>query len=396
MQELRVSPVEAIAIRQGQTLTRSIGRPEGNGDPPADLPWLTMIRFVPALWVMVYHADTCGLLSPTWSNATPAFVVNVVRHGFLGVPFFFLLSGFILSHVYGGKTSLTPRSFLEARIARLYPLHLLGLLLGAYRLPLWFRDHEKFHSPNLAHLLAFAKSFLVLALGQAWWGSAALFWNFPSWSLSAEMFFYACFPFVLPWMRRRSKAGIWSVLAGCILVLTIIELVGLHFSVNGYNPLIHFPVFLVGIGLQQLVRRGVVLHPIVAIPSLALFWFSLSGIIPRWLCHGPMMAGIGGIVVGLSRPEGSGSGGPPRHVGILLGQASFAMYLLHIPLLWFFLDFVPLEGTTRACVCFVTVLLVSILAFQYIETPSRIHLRRLFESLRRRGTPTESTQPGRR
>ena len=90
---------------------------------------LTSLRILAALWVVSFHF---------WGNlgiATPAFVDK----GYLGVELFFVLSGFILSHVYleawrGGTFKYV--EFIWARLARIYPLHLaviagLGLLMAA-------------------------------------------------------------------------------------------------------------------------------------------------------------------------------------------------------------------------------------------------------------------------
>lgn len=82
---------------------------------------LTSLRGLAALAVMGFHF---ALLLP----GLPVF-----NRGFLGVDLFFLLSGFILTHVYHDR--LEARSFFSARFARTYPLHLFMtlLLLPAFR-----------------------------------------------------------------------------------------------------------------------------------------------------------------------------------------------------------------------------------------------------------------------
>ncbi len=76
---------------------------------------LTSLRGLAAFAVMGYH------FAPLLHD------IPIFNRGFLGVDLFFLLSGFILTHVYNNQLNI--RSFLSARIARTYPLHLFTLHL---------------------------------------------------------------------------------------------------------------------------------------------------------------------------------------------------------------------------------------------------------------------------
>ncbi|MBJ7448713.1 MAG: acyltransferase, partial [Brevundimonas sp.] len=90
-------------------------------EAPADLRALTTLRFFAALWVVLFAA---------WPHLDVAFTPNVVAKGYLGVETFFILSGFILSHVYlegAGTKRFSYGGFLWARLARVYPLHLATL-----------------------------------------------------------------------------------------------------------------------------------------------------------------------------------------------------------------------------------------------------------------------------
>ena len=96
---------------------------------PQILKPLTAMRFFAAMWVVAFH------FTPSLGGGMPALVAK----GYLGVELFFVLSGFILSHVYmesfGDRRFRYP-DFLWARLARIYPVHLatlagLGLVVGA-------------------------------------------------------------------------------------------------------------------------------------------------------------------------------------------------------------------------------------------------------------------------
>ena len=89
---------------------------------------LTGVRFVAAVWVMLYHFQaplaTLGLLVPV--------VHEFLRVGRLGVDLFFALSGFILTHTYltkmgPGLTWAASRHFWWLRLARIWPVHFVML-----------------------------------------------------------------------------------------------------------------------------------------------------------------------------------------------------------------------------------------------------------------------------
>src|SRR5215468_10370217 len=95
--------------------------------PPAAYPGhikpLTSLRFIAAIWVLLYHfRDHLGL---------DLGRIGLVANGYLGVDLFFTLSGFILAHVYLGEVEsgrFAYGRFLRNRIARIYPMHVAALV----------------------------------------------------------------------------------------------------------------------------------------------------------------------------------------------------------------------------------------------------------------------------
>lgn len=89
---------------------------------------LTSLRFLFALMVFTSHLDFVKG-APSWYNWLSR---NIFFEGYLGVSFFFILSGFVLSYSYKEKIiyhSISLKDFYIARFARVYPLHLLTLFL---------------------------------------------------------------------------------------------------------------------------------------------------------------------------------------------------------------------------------------------------------------------------
>jgi peptidoglycan/LPS O-acetylase OafA/YrhL len=159
---------------------------------------LTGLRFCAAAAVFTAHLK--GFLRMDHWN--PGNLGNAA------VGFFFVLSGFILSHVYrrGSKPVLKERFYL-ARFARLWPVHLACLAL---MLPLTgasaAASTSGFWSTLLAHVLLLQSWTTDLAWAQAL--------NGPAWSLSVEVFFYALFP-VLARLSTRKILGIYLTLWSC-------------------------------------------------------------------------------------------------------------------------------------------------------------------------------------
>jgi peptidoglycan/LPS O-acetylase OafA/YrhL len=89
---------------------------------------LTSFRGIAALWVVLYH-----YVVVYFSQLNPSQYTHFVEKGYLAVDLFFMLSGFVLTHVYRRAFSegiaKHYKHFLLSRIARLYPLHIMVLLL---------------------------------------------------------------------------------------------------------------------------------------------------------------------------------------------------------------------------------------------------------------------------
>ena len=98
---------------RGERPDRRAGLAQGTTvEQPIDIRPLTALRFVAAMWVVVFHF---------WPNLSAAAMPAVVAKGYLGVELFFTLSGFILCHVYLDSVAAGRfgyGGFLWARLAR--------------------------------------------------------------------------------------------------------------------------------------------------------------------------------------------------------------------------------------------------------------------------------------
>jgi peptidoglycan/LPS O-acetylase OafA/YrhL len=136
-------------------------------------------------------------------------LVGVNQSAFIGsaylfVDFFFILSGFVMTHAYRDRITngMSFRSYAGLRIARLVPLHVFAHLLFATTiLGKWalYTYGMGGHDPDV-HVPSF---FTNLFLLQAYGVHDYLYWNRPSWSISAELGAYVVF-FVMTatWDRK--------------------------------------------------------------------------------------------------------------------------------------------------------------------------------------------------
>lgn len=325
--------------------------------------------------------------------------------GFLGVPFFFTLSGFILTVVYAVRIPAAPpagwrfafRDFLIARAARIGPMYLACLVPA---LPIFVADAR--HSVLWSKIAALVSTPILL---QAWIPSAALLWNPVGWSLSVEVFLYALFPWLLVSLNRRSTRWAlgWATLS---LILTAGFLAGLgwlvpEITVPGpffapagqlqkfarYSPIFHLPSFLVGIvaGLlftrhgTRITNRHAGLITLVVISCSAAIGFAEHKI-PHIHIHNWILSPFfGALLVGLAVLDVNGLIPTPQPLK-LLGEASYAFYLIHVIVIRFYMKIAeattghPPIGWLHAGACLVPAVILSVLCHTHLERPLRKQL----------------------
>ena len=358
-----------------------------------DLPALTGIRFFAAFYVVLFH----GLPWALQRYHLPQPLQTFLSHGYLAVSLFFLLSGFILAYTYAGQLAgkLQRLHFWQARFARIYPVYFLSLLLAYY----------------FEHNLPLTSKAAVLAMVQAWnpWKpDLAGVWNYPAWSLSAEIFFYLVFPFVLPWMSRRRNRELAILLgvflAACVLLRTPIQGFGDWSRWSSLPaaplPLLRLPEFLAGmiLGIRFLRqpeassgRDSPALR--VALPIAAALVL-LSTPIGSWVSLVILPFAV--LIYELAARRSWLARVLSTKMMLLLGSASYCLYLLQYPVRsWVRVIFSLLPSSFPELGAPLTPLIlicVSVLAFRFWEEPSRQALRRWFSRMRV-SAPASKTAP---
>ena len=298
---------------------------------------LTSLRFFAALLVFTWHCVPTHRISAVFSL------------GYIGVGFFFLLSGFILTYSYhaafaSGLGVRAVRAFYVARIARIVPLHLVTmppmiLTMIFFGNPVWTGVSVPMRVTEVA---------AQAALVQSWFSDRVVHFggNGPSWSISVEAFFYALFPVLAFALLRVFRAApprvVLAVAFGVWLLQTVI-LAPQRAAVDDWRFYVFPPSrlvdFFVGMLLAIAVLRG---NPaarwrlrgtsmeLLALAAVGLSVF-ISPLLPLALrFSAALMPAWAFAIYVFASQRGAISRVLEHAVLVRLGEVSFAFYLIHL------------------------------------------------------------------
>lgn len=337
---------------------------------PSRFEALTGARFVAALVVVVYHL---------WRPAFGAGVVaDLVAHGALAVSFFFVLSGFVLGWSLSASATSSAlddivvdvRAFWARRARRLLPVFFVAavvavpvaLELARRGLAAAIASDPGLSSTTVAAV--FVPELLVhLTLLQAWIPGMELAINPPAWSLSVEVAFSLLLPLLWRPLWRLAGTKPWPLLGALWIAATLPGVVYVVVDADGlrrlglpldhqahalwldllrYHPLVRLPELCSGVVVARLVRGGLTLPGwsavvaaagvVVVVVGAALWRGGEATVLTH---NGLFLPAFVVVIVALATAPASG---PARVLSsrplVVLGDASYALYLLHVPLFY--------------------------------------------------------------
>jgi peptidoglycan/LPS O-acetylase OafA/YrhL len=352
------------------------------------LPALTGIRTLLAIFIILFHFTPphLGLLYP------------VIDSAYVFVGFFFLLSGFILTYNYSDRAlTLSKRDFWVARLSRLYPVYVLVLVISVHML----LGERAARSPSEFWSGVILTPFLL----QGWSPTLATFGNTVAWTLSCEVMFYFAFPFLLyawatrmHWLNTRTRLitlffTLWAF--GLLPHIAYSVINPDHLSAPAdrytssyilrflkYTPAPYVCTFLAGVTLAKL-------HPFlsftprqrftvaaVALALLGLFFYAGGPQqVPYLFLHGGLLVPLFSLLtLGLAGPNLISSLFSIRPL-VLLGEATFALYLMHFNVFILIHTYHLPERLHLAALdpwlSYAALLLLAYLAFRFVESPAR-------------------------
>lgn len=333
---------------------------------------ITFTRFIAAIAIVIYH------YGGDFSIYKIKYIVDIFSKANIGVSYFFILSGFIMIIAYHSKKKIDYLDFYKNRFARIYPLYVIGLLLFL------IISHDFNVLTIIGYLLGF----------QSWFPGRALVLNFPGWSISVEFFFYLVFPVLYNYVYSRQKKYTWVVVIAIWIITQVFSNYFMHSGLYegrdskshdfiSYFPLLHINEFLVGnlAGLFFVKNYKPKNYDWAIISVFMLIILSLL-FIPLYFHDGLMAVFFVPLIVLISMNNGYLTKLFSWKLLEFLGEISYAIYIIHIPVLFIFRSVLEENkwifsiNMVFGMYIFILIVISSIL-YYFIEKPVRDSLKKL-------------------
>lgn len=382
---------------------------EGVRTEIGQIPAIEGLRGIAVLSVVLFHYVTvrAGRPNDPWVGVftANAFIENLVRHGWLGLELFFLLTGFLLTlpwfkHALEGRASPSTREFWRRRVRRIVPAYYVQLVILFFVcLPLlmgtdfWAR-HTRFVVVNLLAHLGFLQYTSPVT-------SASLTLNGALWTLSLEAQYYLLLPLVAPLfvLRPRLAAVLFTALAlawryAAMHDLAPLVALEMHLGAPWEIPedkvrnliatqlpgyMGHFALGIlagrvwIAAAAARASRQRDLLSGLACLLAMALlYWTETTG--PEvfgefnWLLSLACLATI--LIAAVARRPAWGDVVLGNRALRFIGRVSYSMYLYHIPLVLIMHVRIPSSATWIAFPAYFAALVgVSWISYRYVEQP---------------------------
>jgi peptidoglycan/LPS O-acetylase OafA/YrhL len=360
--------------------------------PDHKLPGLEVLRFAAALAVVLWHyqhfaftADKSTALIkqqfPFYDLLEPFYEV-----GLFGVQLFWCISGYIFFWKYVtaiADRSVDGRTFFVFRLSRLYPLHLVTLLLVATAQLIYFRLNGTFfvyQDNDAKHLM------LQLALASNWGLEQGDSFNGPIWSISIEVLIYVVFFLLLRFVSSSPLLNI-AVIAACVAAP--------HAGVRS-QICDCLAFFYVG-GLAAMLRRRLARTAISSRAVNGAAWLLVAAMFLALLllpvtpsAYTVLLGVLPMVVFCCAQPMQLSSAA--QRAAEAAGNTTYASYLLHFPIqLATAIGFsaagmpIPWQSPALLLAFLIATLAASYLTYRWFEAPAQVLIRHTL--LRRRVGP---------
>lgn len=343
---------------------------------------LTSLRMFAALGVFLSHLGILSQSSLPVFNAAAKYFFN----GYVGVTFFYILSGFIINYSFSRHLEegrFNNKDFIVYRLARLFPVHIVSLICVLFMFG-YTRNFEATNKEALIYNALLLQSFIP---------DAGYYFSFNpvSWSISCEMFFYVCFCFLVNF-KSKYLTGIFIV----IQAVSVFMIVNPPSGISGHwlfyiNPLFRITDFVLGVIICRvfLSRKVTPKSGVCSVMEIgSLLFLGLTVYIATNhvtnmnlkydLLYIPCMASI---VIAFAFNGGVISKILANRYLILLGEASFSFYMFHWMIVSKLVETLQPDKNNIISVliyittCFITATVIAVLSFKIVEMPANRMIR---------------------
>lgn len=370
--------------------------PKKAKEPQIEVRELNSLRFVAALYVFAFH------LQIRWPIASPdSWLGQFLNQGATAMTLFFMLSGFVLMNRYQSAGKLDIKNYAINRIARIYPVYFLSLLLT---IP-WIVGSKIDGIQQLPEILRLilAIAFLVitaLTLIQSWLTPLFSFWNFGgSWSISVEAALSAAFVKIREVVMTRSLKQ-QKRIAGLLFLGAIAP--GLTISLlanSGAGPIAQFysmPIFRISefalgciaasIAEKIKFKTLTLIFTTILLPALMIFYLGrFAYVSPLYVTHNWIVVPTTFLFL-IAASQGSKFTSILRfRISNYLGKVSYSFYSIQLVLIALLVQFhAELEAWPPVVAwppalhlfSFCSLLLASVFCFHFFESPARSFVKR--------------------
>jgi peptidoglycan/LPS O-acetylase OafA/YrhL len=304
------------------------------------------VRGTAAICVVVFH-----LSQPSFGNAAPDALW--LRHAYLAVDFFFCLSGFVIGYAYDerhGRMSVV--AFIRARLVRLHPMVVAGLLLGLVSFcfdPFGGSDSaHPWMQPQVAPLWKVAANVVGGLMMMPTWPlpnrfGAFFSLNSPAWSLMWEYFASVAFALLL-WRMKRKGLSALVALAAAAIGVSAFHLNGLSagFAWGAAKYGLIRIIFSFGMGLL-IFRSGFVIRSRFGFGTLSLVMILLfvgpcgTQCVYNWAYDFALVTVALPLLVAIG--AGADVSGLTGKVCDLCGRVSYPIYMVHYAVVMVFANY---------------------------------------------------------
>ncbi|NVO23005.1 acyltransferase family protein [Donghicola mangrovi] len=201
--------------------------------------FIQYLRAIAAISVILLHAST------RFNSPEMAAIYNFFRFGHMGVDLFFVISGFIISHVSTNYSS-NPISFFKARMLRILPQYWILTIIWYFTLIL---IPVKWADTSFSHLI---ESLLFIPHWHPSFPNHIWPFLIPGWTLNYEVFFYGIFSLIL-FVRKEFRTPILIGTFTTLVLLGIFNNSKFAIFVFIFNPILL--EFLFGVLINDVISR---------------------------------------------------------------------------------------------------------------------------------------------